>query len=44
MAIGNINELPKNAHKELLEVIDKTKSNTHMILTLALSYGSRRVN
>ncbi|MGF1555457.1 isoprenyl transferase [Paucihalobacter sp.] len=41
MAIGNLNELPQNAHKELLEVIDKTKSNTHMILTLALSYGSR---
>lgn len=41
MAIGNLNALPKNAHKELLEVIEKTKSNTHMTLTLALSYGSR---
>ncbi|WP_431137076.1 isoprenyl transferase [Psychroserpens mesophilus] len=40
-AIGNLNDLPKKAHKELLEVIDKTKSNTHMTLTLALSYGSR---
>ncbi|MFD2915689.1 isoprenyl transferase [Psychroserpens luteus] len=40
-AIGNLNDLPKNAHKELLEVIEKTKDNTHMTLTLALSYGSR---
>ncbi|WP_040254084.1 isoprenyl transferase [Psychroserpens mesophilus] len=40
-AIGNLNDLPKKAHTELLEVIDKTKSNTHMTLTLALSYGSR---
>nr|WP_321225456.1 isoprenyl transferase [uncultured Psychroserpens sp.] len=40
-AIGNLNDLPKKAHKELLEVIDKTKDNSHMTLTLALSYGSR---
>lgn len=40
-AIGNLNDLPKKAHTELLEVIDKTKSNTRMTLTLALSYGSR---
>ncbi|WP_456439565.1 isoprenyl transferase [Psychroserpens sp.] len=40
-AIGNLNDLPKKAHTELLEVIDKTKNNTHMTLTLALSYGSR---
>ncbi|WP_047548117.1 isoprenyl transferase [Psychroserpens sp. Hel_I_66] len=40
-AIGNLNDLPKKAHQELLEVIDKTKNNTHMTLTLALSYGSR---
>jgi len=39
--IGNINDLPKSARKELLEVIDKTKNNAHMTLTLALSYGSR---
>ena len=40
-AIGNLNDLPKKAHKELLEVIDKTKGNSAMVLTLALSYGSR---
>ena len=40
-AIGNLNDLPKKAHRELLEVIEKTKDNTHMTLTLALSYGSR---
>jgi undecaprenyl diphosphate synthase len=40
-AIGNLNDLPKKAHNELLEVIEKTKENNAMILTLALSYGSR---
>ena len=40
-AIGCLNELPKKAHKELLEVIDRTKDNQRMCLTLALSYGSR---
>lgn len=41
LAIGNLNDLPKKAHKELLEVIEKTKGNSSMTLTLALSYGSR---
>jgi len=40
-AIGNLNDLPKKAHSELLEVIKKTETNSHMTLTLALSYGSR---
>jgi undecaprenyl diphosphate synthase len=40
-AIGNVDNLPTKARKELLEVIEKTKDNDHMILTLALSYGSR---
>ncbi|QSW90574.1 MULTISPECIES: isoprenyl transferase [Flavobacterium] len=40
-AIGNLDKLPKNAQKELLDVIDKTKNNTRLTLTLALSYGSR---
>jgi undecaprenyl diphosphate synthase len=40
-AIGCLNDLPKKAHTELMEVIEKTKDNTQMTLTLALSYGSR---
>ena len=40
-AIGNLNELPQKAHKELLDVIEKTKNNEKLVLTLALSYGSR---
>jgi undecaprenyl diphosphate synthase len=39
--IGNIDLLPEKAKKELLTVIDKTKNNNRMTLTLALSYGSR---
>jgi len=40
-AIGNLNTLPKKVHKELQEVIESTKGNNRMTLTLALSYGSR---
>ncbi|WP_417370836.1 isoprenyl transferase [Gelidibacter japonicus] len=40
-AIGCLNDLPKKAKEELEEVIEKTKNNKRMILTLALSYGSR---
>ncbi len=40
-AIGCLEDLPKKAHRELFEVIEKTKDNTRMTLTLALSYGSR---
>jgi len=40
-AIGNLDNLPKKVSKELKEVIDKTKNNTKITLTLALSYGSR---
>ena len=39
--IGNLEKLPKTAQTELLDVIDKTKDNSRMTLTLALSYGSR---
>jgi len=39
--IGNINDLPESAQKELKEVIEKTKNNNALTLTLALSYGSR---
>ena len=40
-SIGNLSKLPESILKELNGVIDKTKNNTRMILTLALSYGSR---
>lgn len=39
--IGQTNNLPKKAKRELLEVIELTKSNDGMVLNLALSYGSR---
>ncbi|WP_405410524.1 isoprenyl transferase [Maribacter sp. Asnod1-A12] len=39
--IGNIDALPVKAYKELVEVMDQTKQNTGMTLTLALSYGAR---
>jgi undecaprenyl diphosphate synthase len=40
-AIGNLNSLPSKAFNELNEVIEKTKNNKKLVLTLALSYGSR---
>jgi len=40
-AIGCLDNLPSKAKKELQEVIEKTSSNSRMVLTLALSYGSR---
>lgn len=40
--IGDTNNLPQVVQSELEEVVAKTKSNTRMVLTLALSYGSRR--
>ena len=40
-AIGNLEKLPKSAQKELQDVMNKTKNNTRLTLTLALSYGSR---
>ena len=40
-AIGNLENLPKKVQDELLQVIEATKENTKMTLTLALSYGSR---
>jgi undecaprenyl diphosphate synthase len=39
--IGNIENLPEKAQAELAEVIEKTKNNASLTLTLALSYGSR---
>lgn len=40
-AIGNLSLLPKSAQVAINEVIEKTKNNTGMTLSLALSYGSR---
>lgn len=40
-AIGNLEKLPKDAQEVVFDVIEKTKENTKMTLTLALSYGSR---
>ncbi|MDO5972400.1 isoprenyl transferase [Flavivirga aquimarina] len=40
-AIGNLSTLPKKVYTELLDVIENTKHNERMTLTLALSYGSR---
>ena len=39
--IGNIDALPKKAKKELEFVMNETKDNDKLVLTLALSYGSR---
>ena len=40
-AIGNLEKLPSKAQKELQDVIQKTATNSKLVLTLALSYGSR---
>lgn len=40
-AIGNVDKLPNNVRKVIHEVIEKTKNNTKIVLSLALSYGSR---
>ncbi|AUS04834.1 isoprenyl transferase [Pseudotamlana carrageenivorans] len=40
-AIGCLKTLPKKVLEELLSVIELTKNNSRMTLTLALSYGSR---
>jgi undecaprenyl diphosphate synthase len=39
--IGDLQKLPNKAQKELVDVINKTKNNSRMTLTLALSYSSR---
>jgi undecaprenyl diphosphate synthase len=40
-AIGNLELLPEKVQKNLTKFIDQTQNNEKMILTLALSYGSR---
>ena len=39
--IGHIHSLPESNRKAITEVMEATKNNTRMVLTLALSYGSR---
>ncbi len=39
--IGDLSMMPSRAQKELQDVMEKTKNNTRLTLTLALSYGSR---
>jgi undecaprenyl diphosphate synthase len=41
-AIGNLNSLNPKYRKKLDEVIHKTSSNKKLVLTLAISYGSRQ--
>ncbi len=41
VSIGNIDALPTPVKDELLSVIEKTKNNTGMVLTLALNYGGK---
>ncbi len=40
--IGKVEELPDFAQKIITETENKTRANKNMVLTLALSYGSRR--
>ena len=40
-AIGDINSLPNSVKDELMFVIEKTKKNKKMVLTLALNYGAK---
>jgi undecaprenyl diphosphate synthase len=40
-AIGHLHNLPESNRKALVNLMDATKDNTRMTLTLALSYGSR---
>lgn len=40
-AIGNLKALPLKVYTELMDVMELTKSNNRLTLTLALSYGSR---
>ena len=41
-AIGHTDMMPNNVQQELQEVLDETKENTGLVLTLALSYGARQ--
>lgn len=40
-AIGNLTQLPINVYEKLTRTIHETSNNSHLTLTLALSYSSR---
>lgn len=40
-AIGNLDSLPSDTRKELMQAVENTKNNTRMTLVLALSYSSK---
>jgi len=40
-AIGNLQSLPKDCYKELMEAMKNTEKNSRMTLVLALSYSSK---
>ena len=40
-AIGNLDDLPQKAQKELAQAMEMTQANSGLVLTLALSYGGR---
>ena len=40
-ALGDITKLPEFARKELVKSMEQTKDNEELVLSLALSYGSR---
>ncbi len=41
LTIGDLNSLPKNCNKKLMQAIKSTSNNTRLTLVLALSYSSR---
>ena len=40
--VGRLEEIPKETRDWVLSTIEKTKNNTGLVLTLALSYGGRQ--
>ena len=41
-AVGELSSLPIQVQKELFKIIEETKDNSGMVLTLALSYGGKQ--
>lgn len=40
-AIGDLQRVPEEVRKEVLDMVDASKDNTGMVMSLALSYGSQ---